>query len=51
MGQRITDARRARGLSIDDVAAATRLRPMTIEAIEDDDFSLCGGSFCLRSVS
>ncbi len=30
-------------LSIDDVAATTRLRPRTIEAIEDDDFSLCGG--------
>ena len=43
VGERITDARRARGLSIDDVAATTRLRPLTIEAIEDDDFSLCGG--------
>ena len=38
VGERITDARRSRGLSIDDVAATTRLRPMTIEAIEDDDF-------------
>ena len=43
VGERSTDARRYRGLSIDDVAATTRLRPMTIEAIEDDDFSLCGG--------
>lgn len=43
VGERITDARRSRGLSIDDVAARTRLRPLTIEAIEDDDFSLCGG--------
>ena len=43
VGQRITDARRSRGLSIDDVAATTRLRTMTIQAIEDNDFSLCGG--------
>ena len=43
VGERITDARRSRGLSIHDVAATTRLRPLMIEAIEDDDFSLCGG--------
>ena len=43
VGERIADARRSRGLSIDDVAATTRLRPLTIEAIEDADFSLCGG--------
>ena len=43
VGECIADARRSRGLSIDDVAATTRLRPLTIEAIEDDDFSLCGG--------
>ncbi|MEC7000374.1 MAG: helix-turn-helix domain-containing protein [Actinomycetota bacterium] len=43
VGERIADARRSRGLSIDDVAATTRLRPLTIEAIEDNDFSLCGG--------
>ena len=35
VGERITDARRSRGLSIDDVAATTRLRPLTIEAIEE----------------
>ena len=43
VGERITDARRSRGLSIDDVAATTRLRTMTIQAIEDNDFALCGG--------
>ena len=43
VGELIIDARRSRGLSIGDVAATTRLRPLTIEAIEDDDFSLCGG--------
>ena len=43
VGERITDARRSHGLSIDDVAATTRLGTMTIQAIEDNDFSLCGG--------
>jgi len=28
---------------VDEVAAKTRLRPVIIEAIEDDDFSLSGG--------
>lgn len=43
IGQRLADARRLRGLSIDDVAAATNLRPTIIEAIEMDDFALSGG--------
>lgn len=43
VGERITNARRSHGLSIDDLAATTRLRPLTIQAIEDNDFSLCGG--------
>ena len=43
VGERITNARRSHGLSIDDVAATTRLRPLTIQAIEDNDFSPCGG--------
>lgn len=30
-------------MSLDDVANMTRIRPLMIEAIEDDDFSLCGG--------
>lgn len=43
IGQRIKEARVARGLSIDDVAAKTRLRALMIEAIEDEDFGLSGG--------
>ncbi len=43
VGERITNARRSHGLSIDDVAATTRLRPLTIQAIEDNDFSRSGG--------
>ena len=43
VGERIARARAERGLTVDDVAAATRLRPLMIEAIEDNDFSLSGG--------
>lgn len=43
VGERIAAARTSRGLSIDDVAAATKLRPLIIEAIEEDDYSLSGG--------
>jgi cytoskeleton protein RodZ len=43
VGERIVAARKARGLSVEDVAAATRLRPMIIEALEADDYSLSGG--------
>lgn len=43
VGERITAARVSRGLSIDDVAQATKLRPLIIEAIEADDYSVSGG--------
>jgi len=43
IGQRLADARRLRGMSVDDVAAVTNLRPIIIEAIETDDFALSGG--------
>lgn len=43
VGQRIAEARHGRGLSIDDVAAATNLRPLIIEAIERDDYAMSGG--------
>ncbi len=43
VGERIVAARKARGLSVEDVAAATRLRRMIIEALEADDYSLSGG--------
>lgn len=36
-------ARTAAGMSVADVSAATRIRPAVVEAIERDDFSLCGG--------
>ena len=43
VGEQIARARTRSGLSVDEVAAKTRLRPVIIEAIEDDDFSLSGG--------
>lgn len=43
VGERIAAARKARGLTIEQVAEATRLRTMIIEALEADDYSLSGG--------
>jgi cytoskeletal protein RodZ len=43
VGERIAAARISRGLSVDDVAAATKLRPLIIESIEAGDFAACGG--------
>ena len=43
VGPRLRAARESAGLSVADVAAATRMRATIIEAMEADDFSLCGG--------
>ncbi len=43
VGEHIAAARIARGLSIDDVATATKLRSLIIEAIEAGDYSVSGG--------
>ncbi len=43
VGSTLRDARVASGLSVDDVSNVTRIRPVMVEAIEADDFSLCGG--------
>ena len=42
-GQMLRAARDARGLTLDDVAQATKLRASILAAMEDDDFSHCGG--------
>ncbi len=49
IGQTLAAARRDAGLSIDDMSAKTRLRATVIRAIENDDFSLCGGDFYARA--
>lgn len=48
LGAALAEARAARGLSVEDVAAATRIRATLIRGIEDDDFSRCGGAAYAR---
>lgn len=48
LGAALAAARRDRGLSVEDVAAATRIRPAIIRAIEADDFDACGGAVYAR---
>ncbi|TCJ36354.1 DUF4115 domain-containing protein [Parafrankia sp. BMG5.11] len=48
LGSVIAAARRAAGLTIDDVSDRTRIRASLIERIEQDDFSGCGGSVYAR---
>lgn len=42
-GEMLSAAREARGLSLDDLADATKLRASILSAMEHDDFSHCGG--------
>ena len=48
IGQTLADAREAAGLSIEEVATATRIRRMLVVGIEHDDFTACGGDFYAR---
>ncbi len=48
LGAALGAARRERGLSVEDVAAATRIRPAIVRAIEADDFDACGGAVYAR---
>ncbi len=48
IGPEFGGARRRLGLSVDELADRTRIRPHVIEAIEVDDFSACGGDFYAR---
>ena len=43
VGEDIRHARQSAGLSLDDVAHATKLRASILGAMESDDFSHCGG--------
>lgn len=47
-GQMIAAARAARGLSLDDLAQATKLRATILASMEGDDFSHCGGAVYAR---
>jgi hypothetical protein len=48
IGPTFAAARHRLGLSVDELADRTRIRPHVIEAIEVDDFSACGGDFYAR---
>jgi cytoskeleton protein RodZ len=48
IGPEITAARTRLGLSVDELAERTRIRPHVIESIEVDDFKPCGGDFYAR---
>ena len=48
VGETLTRARQERGLSVEDVTAATRIRAGLIRSIENDDFAPCGGAVYAR---
>ncbi|WP_228718162.1 helix-turn-helix domain-containing protein [Kitasatospora acidiphila] len=48
IGRTLAEARRAAGLTVDEVSTATRVRVPIVHAIEEDDFSRCGGDFYAR---
>lgn len=48
IGGQLRQARETLGLSVDDLADRTRIRPFVIECMEADDFSPCGGDFYAR---
>ncbi|GAA2113283.1 helix-turn-helix transcriptional regulator [Nocardioides bigeumensis] len=48
VGPELAAARTRLGLSVDQLAERTRIRPHVIEAIEVDDFARCGGDFYAR---
>ncbi|MGI8701873.1 MAG: helix-turn-helix domain-containing protein [Nocardioidaceae bacterium] len=48
IGERIHQARTRLGVSVDDLADRTRIRPYVIESIEIGNFSPCGGDFYAR---
>jgi cytoskeleton protein RodZ len=41
-------ARENVGMTVEDLADRTRIRPFVIESMESDDFSPCGGDFYAR---
>ncbi len=48
IGPELAAARHRVGLSVDELAERTRIRPHVLESIEVDDFSPCGGDFYAR---
>lgn len=48
IGETLAEARRQSGLTVPQVSERTRIRETIIRAIEQDDFSSCGGDFYAR---
>jgi Helix-turn-helix domain len=48
IGQALAEARHRAGLTVTQVSERTRIRETIIRAIEDDDYSTCGGDFYAR---
>jgi hypothetical protein len=48
IGKTLAEARHQAGLTVADVSEQTRIRPTIIRAIEDDDYTSCGGDFYAR---
>jgi cytoskeleton protein RodZ len=48
IGQTLTAARESAGMSVEQVADATRIRRALVRAIENNEFVLCGGDFYAR---
>ncbi len=48
VGATLSAARRARGRSVEELSAVTRIRPHLIRAIEAEDFAACGGDVYAR---
>jgi cytoskeletal protein RodZ len=48
IGRTLAEARERAGMSVDEVASATRIRRTLVMGIEGDDFSGCGGDFYAR---
>jgi hypothetical protein len=48
IGPELAAARTRVGLSVDELAERTRIRPHVIESVEVDDFTPCGGDFYAR---
>jgi cytoskeletal protein RodZ len=48
IGEEIRQARLAKGLTLDEVANATKIRALVIDSMENDDFSPCGGRVYAR---
>jgi transcriptional regulator with XRE-family HTH domain len=48
IGAQLREARENLGMTVDDLADRTRIRPFVIDCMESDDFSPCGGDFYAR---